>query len=56
MSFSKSMLFAVVAFVITSATMSLLNGNPQLLQVGLIALVVVFGVNVGVRYRNRLDS
>ena len=56
MSFSKSALCAVIAFVTTYATMWLLNGNPQLLQVGLIALAVVFGVNVGVRYRNRLDS
>lgn len=56
MSFSKLALCAVIAFVTIYATMWLLTGNSQLLQVGLIALVVVFGVNVGVRYRNRLES
>ncbi len=55
-SVSKSMLCAVIAFVTTYVTIWLLNGNPHLFQVGLIALAVVFGVNVGVRYRNRLDS
>ena len=56
MSVSKSMLCAVIAFVTTYVTIWLLNGNPHLFQVGLIALAVVFGVNVGVRYRTRFES
>lgn len=56
MSISKSMLCAVIAFVNTYVTMWLLNGNPHLFQVALIALAVVFAVNVGVRYRTRFES
>ena len=56
MSISKSMLRAVIAFATTYATMWLLNGNLHLFQAGFIALGVVFGVNVGVRYTTRLKS
>jgi uncharacterized membrane protein YfcA len=55
-SFSRSVLCAVIAFVITYATMWMLNGNPQLLNVGLIAVAVALGVNLGVRYRTKLES
>lgn len=56
MSFAKSVVCAIIAFVIIYATTWMLNGNPLLLHTGLIALAVVFGVNVGVRYTTKLES
>ncbi|KPQ21247.1 MAG: hypothetical protein HLUCCX21_07145 [Porphyrobacter sp. HL-46] len=56
MSLVMSALCAVIAFATTYATMWLLNGNPQPLQVSFVTLVIVFSVNLGVRFSKKLDS